>query len=225
MKALLFLNGQKPSKKIMDSIDFQNNYVVCADGAFNYLKDKAKFIDLIVGDFDSIKHGKKSEDKFLKDNIYSHIEISAFNSEKDYTDSYLAIKILIEKGYDEIEIYGATGKKRIDHQEYNYLLLGFCSENNIKAKIIDSMFDIYFVSNSIFNIDIQKNKIVSLVPYGDSSHILYSKGLKYPLIELTLNKHNCSNSKDLVMGVSNISIENNIEFRVSAGAVLTFLER
>jgi thiamine pyrophosphokinase len=57
-----------------------------------------------VGDFDSIEH---------KD-ILDELEIECLPTRKDITDTHYAIQYAIDKGYDEIFVYGVTGG-RLDH--------------------------------------------------------------------------------------------------------------
>lgn len=52
-----------------------------------------------IGDFDSLQNRKSLED----------LNIQILPERKDVTDTHAAIEYAISKGYDEIEIYGATG--------------------------------------------------------------------------------------------------------------------
>ena len=59
----------------------------------------------------------------------------------------------------------------------------------------------------------QKKGTISLVPYGDSVHIINSKGLEYPLDDLVLKRTD-------TRGISNLSFADEVEFFVKEGQVL-----
>lgn len=60
-----------------------------------------------VGDFDSINEAERAL-------IESHITLNPLNPEKDDTDLALGVEQAVAYGYNDIEIYGATGG-RLDH--------------------------------------------------------------------------------------------------------------
>lgn len=213
-KAYLFLNGEPPSKSLVKKLDCESNFVACCDGAYNYLKNYLK-PDLIVGDFDSIEDFDISK--------ASDIEIEKFGAEKDYTDGYLAVKSLVDRGFTEIIILGATGG-RSDHFFSNLILLSFCYEKGVRAYFLSNREEIHLVGGE-FGIKTEKGKIISIVPFTDSAHIMCTKGLKYPACDIVMNKiHNLSD-KNFVMGVSNVSIENEITLAIKSGLVLVFIEK
>ena len=59
----------------------------------------------------------------------------------------------------------------------------------------------------------QKKGTISLVPYGESAHIINSKGLEYPLDNLVLKRND-------TRGISNLSFADEVEFFVEQGQVL-----
>ena len=99
-----------------------------------------------IGDFDSLQNRQTLE----------NLNIQILPERKDVTDTHAAIEYAISKGYDEIEIYGATGG-RLDHffavmcllEKYQY----------IKLKVID-----------------QQNCIQLLKP---GKHYIYNQGYYY----------------------------------------------
>lgn len=212
-KGLLFLNGTPPSKLLFSQIDL-NFDKFCTDGAFNYLK-KYCLPDFIVGDFDSIKLSKNS--------IPESIKILKFPAEKDFTDGFLAVKIMIEQDFDVIDIYGALGG-RPDHEMSNYLLLSLASKAGITARFVGEKFDIHLAKTK-FNATTKIGKIVSLVPFSDKVHILYTKGLKYPIENLVMQKYEDIDKANYIMGVSNCAESENIEYAIQDGLALVYLEK
>lgn len=77
---------------------------------------KGVHVKAAFGDFDSVD--EEAFSLILKNTP----EIHRVSSIKDETDSELAIRELITRGYDEIHVYGALGE-RADHQHINLQLM------------------------------------------------------------------------------------------------------
>lgn len=200
-RGLIFLNGNPPPKEVLASIDYTDAFIVCADGAYDYLKDYV-YPDVLLGDFDSIKAIPRGK------------EVKRFPVDKDYTDGHLAV--LEMSGHaEEIEIYGAGGG-RPDHEYANYALLALAASKGMKA-VIKGDYDVYYVEKELSE-RVEKNKTVSIVPYTDTAHILSSEGLKFCAGGLTLNKLH-------LIGMSNTSIGEKVNVKVGGGAVLVFIQR
>jgi thiamine pyrophosphokinase len=86
-----------------DVLDRTIPYIGADAGVSHLLKYKLH-PTLAIGDFDSL-----CDLEFLDD-----LKIKKYPSRKDQTDTQLALEYAINKGYDEIDIYGVTGG-RIDH--------------------------------------------------------------------------------------------------------------
>ena len=99
-----------------------------------------------IGDFDSLQNRR----------TLKNLNIQILPERKDVTDTHAAIEYAISKGYDEIEIYGATGG-RLDHFFAVMCLLE--KYQDIKLKVID-----------------QQNCIQLLNP---GKHYIYNQGYYY----------------------------------------------
>ncbi|GAE86853.1 thiamine diphosphokinase [Acetivibrio straminisolvens] len=119
MYALIVCNGSiidySYHKKFFEEADF----IVCADGGALHLQRLGIKPDVLLGDFDSI------EDKHLEYYKEQNVEIFKFPSEKDMTDTELAVDTVIDKGYKDIVIIGGTGT-RLDHTLSNIFCLSKC---------------------------------------------------------------------------------------------------
>ncbi len=182
MKGILLLNGEPYTN---DMSIFNGEYVVCCDGAYLWAKDKIK-IDMLLGDFDSLNE------------LPTHLKVERFPVEKDYTDGESGIKLLIEKGVDEIIILGGDGK-RLDHFLGNLQLLYLAYKEGVDCKMITKQSTIY-ISSGIINFNNLKGKTISLLPFLENAHIIDSDGFKYPIKDLTLKKGECR-------GISNILLK------------------
>lgn len=130
MKRAVIICGSK-----IEDYDFVKSYLrvddyfVCCDSGLSHIKKLGiNNPDLIIGDFDS--HEKPDDDK------YPSGEIIVLPRAKDDTDSVYAIKEAVKRGFDEILMIGALGK-RIDHGLVNIHALLYLLERDISAKIVD----------------------------------------------------------------------------------------
>ncbi|MDE7396038.1 MAG: thiamine diphosphokinase [Clostridiales bacterium] len=211
-KAVLFLNGKPPQRSEIDAVFADPSVVLvfCTDGAYSYLLPHLP--DTVVGDFDSVSRSR----------IRSGVEIISFGVEKDYTDGYLAMKILLERGYTDIDVYGAYGG-RPDMQESNYTLLALALKKGARARFCGKQ--TAFLCNDSLSCTLKKGARFSLVPFTDTVHIVYTKGLKYALTDYTMHKFDDVDSPDYVMGVSNEATgTEDVQVAVSEGIALVFAE-
>lgn len=203
MKAAVFLNGEFD----LDPADTASgaDITVCADGAYDYLRGKL-VPDVILGDFDSV----------TKRDFPSSSEIRTFQPEKDYTDGDLAIECAIEKGADEIDVYGAFGGARPDHAYANLSLLYLGKKGGAKVRLLSKKW-VVTLENGFAELATKRGGYVSLVPFFGSSHILSTKGLKYPAHDVKLNREQS-------LGISNEADGERAEVTV-VGETLVFVER
>ncbi len=211
-KGLLFLNGTPPSKSELTALKSEvgEAEVYCTDGAYAYMS--ASFLpDVVVGDFDS----------FDKNKVNPSCEIISFSPDKDFTDGHLAVKIMAERGFTDIDIFGAYGG-RPDMAESNTQLLALAHRLGVSARFCGEM-NTYFVCGE-FAARVKIGATVSVVPFTDKVHILYTKGLKYALADYTIAKLDGIESPHYIMGVSNKSVSETVAIAVSDGAALVYLQ-
>ncbi len=208
-KGVLFLNGEPPKAALIEKAVSQGVPVYCTDGAYAYLS-AVRVPDTVIGDFDS----------FAVKDVCESCETIAFSADKDYTDGFLAVKIMIERGFTDIDIFGAYGG-RPDMAESNFALLAYALKKGVKAVFCGEM-NTYLVRGK-FTANTQIGATVSIVPFSDKVHILYTKGLKYALSDYEMCKFDNVDSPDYIMGVSNESAEENVEVETDGGTALLFV--
>ena len=201
-KGLIFLNGNPPDEVTLKALDYKDKFIVCADGAYNYLGAYAE-PDVLLGDFDSITTAPKGK------------EVKRFPVDKDYTDGHLAVLEMAERGISDVEVYGAFGG-RPDHEYANFALLALAASKKMNT-VIKGDYDIHFVTDEL-RLKVEKNMTVSIVPYSDTAHIKSTEGLKFSASSLTLNKLH-------LIGMSNTAISDEIYISVGEGSVLVFVQR
>lgn len=195
-KVFLLLNGEKPNK--LPNLDDYD--LVCAtDGAYSFLKKHNITPNFISGDFDSIAE------------LPTHIE-TLHTPNQEYTDFDKILQILYDKGFVNIDVFGASGEQQ-DHFLGN-LHTAIKWKNKLKLTFFDKH-QRYFLADKKIEIKNCKDKIISLVPFPKAKKIK-TKGLHYPLKneDLSLQKR---------IGTRNKAIENKVEITFEKGNLFIFI--
>jgi len=206
-KALLFINGEPP-KEFPNLSDYE--LIACTDGAFHYLKglnfplDK---LDFISGDFDS----HKIEEEILRQAQNDNFEIIE-TPDQNKTDFHKALELIIEKGFENVDVYGASGGEQ-DHFLGN-LSVAFFFKDKLKLIFFDNYSSYYFIPKK-FSISDVKDKMISLMPFPIAKNI-ETKGLKWPLY-----------NEDLLLGerigTRNIAENKDVVIKYKEGDLLIFV--
>ena len=215
-KCLLFLNGDPPDDNTLNKIANDRSAgvsgdIYCTDGAYRYLS-RYVLPDVLIADFDTLRREEADPEK---------MEIISFGAEKDFTDGFLAIVKIAERGYTEVDIFGAYGG-RPDMAESNYFLLVYALSKGVKARFCGETHT--YLCTDFFSVNLPKGSTVSVVPFSDELHILYTKGLKYALADYTMKKIEGVDAQGYVMGVSNESTEDRVEIAFGKGYALVFVK-
>lgn len=194
MRAVIIANGKienidKIKRHIKDG-----DYIICADGGYDYAVKMGIVPDIIIGDMDSVK--TKTAD----------IEKIVFPVKKDFTDSEIVLEYAAEKGFDELLLLGFTGK-RTDHMLTNILLLTHYPNMNIT--ILDEYSEI-ILSKSENVIYGEAGTLVSIIPINGDLCGVTTDGLEYPLADETL-KFGCGR------GVSNVMLSDKCVIKIKSG--------
>ena len=195
-KVFLLLNGEKP-KKLPDLSGY--GFVCVTDGAANWLKDNKVIPDLLSGDFDSLT--EKVEAKEIIETL-----------DQDFTDFEKILAILDEKGYLNIDIFGASGKEQ-DHFLGN-LQVGLKWKEKLKLNFIDNYGSYFFTDKRVVLNEVE-GKTISLIPFFEANNIK-TEGLAYPL------KNEDLNFLDRI-GTRNKAIANKVVVEYSSGELLIFV--
>lgn len=180
----------------------QDDFLLCADGGYRHAEAIGRKPDLLIGDFDSIQ---KPENSLF--------EIITFPPEKDYTDSMLALKIGIERGFTDFLLLGGLGG-RIDHSLANLSLLTYALDSGVNLKIADERNSLEILRDKSKTLKRGKcGEMLSLFPLGGFAYGVTVTGVKYPLNEYTMEPV-CS------LGVSNEITEEFATVSVRKGNLL-----
>lgn len=204
MKAIIFCSGVINDYDFLKDKCFDNCLIMSADGGIKHLNALDIVPDVVIADFDS------------SENCYQDgVEVIKHPTRKDFTDTHLCIDYAIEKGCDEIVLYGATGG-RLDHEFSHYCLMAYGLSKGVKIMLCDECNDIWMEKSS-FTINRGKRKYVSFFPYGSDIERFTVRGLKYEAENMYLS---CSN----VQASSNEFINNDIaEISFDKGILIVML--
>ena len=184
--------------------EVSENNVIFADAAYKFKNQLGqKNVLAVVGDFDSLGHAPENE------------KVVNLNLEKNFTDGERAVRYAVENGYDELTIYGAFGGK-IEHILGNIALLKIALNLGAKAKIKDGECITRLIDKST-NLSVKKGSTLSILPYGGNCVFKSSKGLYYPLNDLTLTPSD-------TRGISNVATENVVQLQLVSGEALVIYQ-
>ncbi len=208
MKVIIISGGNAPSKELLVEEMESNTFLIAADSGANCLYDYNIQPDLLVGDFDSID--KKALEYFKKSNC----NIDTYPSEKDFTDTEIAVKKALSMKPKEIVFLGCTGS-RIDHLLGNIGMLKICLGYAVDACIKDENNNIRLVGTST-SLNGTVGQIFSLQSYGDEIVGLTIKGAKYPL-----NNYNLKIGESVT--ISNEFTTERVEIEFKTGMLMVML--
>ncbi|MGN0152029.1 MAG: thiamine diphosphokinase [Wujia sp.] len=174
-------------KKLLAS--HRDAYIVGVDKGLEALHGLAVEPDLVVGDFDSADDGIRA--------IYANSPGAILlNTEKDLTDTHVAVLEAIKRLPKHIIIAGATGT-RIDHMMGNLGLLKICLMHGIDAVIVDDNNRIRMIDRQLkIKKDRQYGRYISCIPFSDQVTGITIEGFKYDLQDATM-------IKEETIGISN----------------------
>ena len=198
MKGIILLNGEP----YLGEIDQADSYVICADGAYNWAKNRVK-IDESVGDLDSVE----GEIQPAPSVVYS--------SEKDQTDGEIALERMLvlraEGRIDRVEIYGGGGGRE-DHFLGNLHLLYRCATSGLPCTLYTNKSMLFAFEKGVMLTGL-KGITLSLLPLGGAVEIEKTTGLKYSADGLTMEYGSCR-------GISNEMIDDVAEIVLKSGVAL-----
>lgn len=204
MKTLLFANGSlRPGAwlhKLIEGFEF----LICCDGGLRHAHALGLCPDVILGDMDSA-------DPALLALYGQKAEIVSFASEKDFTDTELAVRFAVARNATELLIFGGLGG-RFDHALANVHVLLHTLRAGVRAAIVDERNRITLMDSHVA-LTGERGALVSLIPLTTKAEGVTTRGLKYPLRGETL-------TVGATRGVSNEFLGGAAEISVRSGVLV-----
>ncbi len=180
----------------------KDDLIIAADAGYLKLKARGITPHLAVGDFDSLEE------------IPTDTEIIKHPVKKDDTDTLLAIKTGLERGYKELHIYGGTGK-RFDHTLANLQVLSFIANKGAMGYLYGEDFTATALKENTIEFDEGKKGTLSLFS-ATSECVVSIEGLLYPL-------SNAKITYDFPLGVSNEFTGSKAKITVHSGTAIVII--
>ena len=199
MEVAIILKSPEFSGKV------DENNVIYADAGYNHAqKIGKKNVLAVVGDFDSLGSAPLFE------------KTVQLNVEKNFTDGERAVRYAKEVGATKIVIYGAYGGK-IEHVLGNIALLKIAKNLGLNAQIKDGDKITKLIDGAV-SFSAKRGGGLSLIPYGGNCSFKSSKGLYYPLDNITLTPSD-------TRGISNVIESENVSIEIQSGQALVIYEK
>ncbi len=187
----------------------KEDYVIAADGGLRYLETLGVKPDLIVGDFDTLGYEPK------------HENVVRLQTEKDWTDTFVAMEKGVELGYKTFVFFGCLGGK-LEHTIANLQHLVWLSQRGMTGWMSDGRCWLTAVSGNgaksgrlVFS-----NRgwgMISVFCHSDRAEGVTLQGLKYTLRDAEL-------TNAFPLGVSNEFVGETAEISVKKGTLLVAVE-
>lgn len=184
------------------------DYVICADNGLEHARNLGMTPDLIVGDFDSCDLGRFS---------VAERELIRYPSEKDDTDTMIAVKEGIRRGFKEFLFIGCLGG-RIDHTFANIQSLLYLREHGCNGTLVDEHHRIFLLCHESAEIQRIEGFHLSVFSLGDRCEGVTLEHVKYPLKDYLL-------TNSFPLGISNEFAADFARVTVQKGCALIILSR
>lgn len=171
IEAVILANGEYPSHQQPLTILKNAKYVVCCDGGADAYIERGFTPDAIVGDGDSIS--AKNRERFS--------DIVVTIPDQETNDQTKAVNFLFSKGYKNIAIIGATGKRE-DHTIGNISLLSDYLNMGLSVRCYTD-YGTFIPCKERVVLPSYSGEQLSI--FNINAKSFTSKGLKYPIYDFT----------------------------------------
>ena len=201
-RVVLVLNSELEDPIFYHNVLTKADYIIAVDGGANQTRKLGITPHLIIGDMDSISD--ETYKKYQKEGC----EFVIFPSNKDKSDSQLAVDYAIENNYEKLDIIGWEGG-RFDHYLSNILLLANYDSEEVKMRLLSPRNEAYILNGkSIFRLRADGKRFVSIIPISSVVEKLNIKNMKYSLTNKNIYRGD-------TLGLSNEFLDESIEGEVS----------
>jgi thiamine pyrophosphokinase len=205
MRGIAFIGGESPDADICRRVVAGADIVVAADSGLVTAEQAGVRPDWIVGDMDSLD----SESRLAG---YSHDRIIRYSTDKDYTDTELALALLWDKGCVHTTLVGGGGG-RIDHL---LAIRSLFERDPSPDRWITNREIIHRIrSPQTLELRLKPKSPVSVFPCAETRGRAKSRGLQWALDELEWKKG--------FFGISNVAATGNCAVFAEKGAFLVIV--
>ncbi|WP_445293273.1 thiamine diphosphokinase [Cohnella sp. 56] len=209
-RALIFTGGSLGPWSL--ALAQPDDYLIGADRGALYLVEHGIAPDLALGDFDSV------DGEALARIRAAAAETAEYDPvDKDWSDTELALREALARGYRDIVIAGGLGT-RFDHSLANVQLLVVAAEAGAKAILVDAHNEIRLLTEGGRLEADARYPFVSLLPLTAEATGVTLTGFAYPLSDATLRQ-------GMSLGVSNVLTADEGFIALRGGSLLVIRSR
>jgi len=220
MHVVIFTGGEFTKSNLTEKVVKEADMILAADSGAEYAVKLDIYPAAVLGDLDSIssktkdllkKHGTQFVS--MPTTLLSHANNRNFDnaSEKDQTDTELAVRYALEQGATKITILGGNAGDRFDHVMANTLL---ATAIDVPMQFVNGN-QVSWIEKGPATVPLsgKKGDLLSLIPLSQEVTGITTSNLYYPLKRETL-------LFGLPRGVSNVMKGKNASVRLKKGIVL-----
>lgn len=194
----------------------KDEYVIACDAGVGHAVKAGIKPDLLVGDFDT-----------YKETLPEGIPVLTAPSEKDDTDTMMAVRYALEQGFERIRICAALGG-RLDHSIGNLSAAAYVAQRLGSCEVYGARERAILLYNGSVSLRkkesygdaalktgtaAQKKEFVSVFSWTEEAKGVSYRGLKYPLEDAIL-------TRAFALGISNEFAAEEAEISVKDGMLL-----
>ncbi|MFA5654573.1 MAG: thiamine diphosphokinase, partial [Desulfomonilia bacterium] len=179
---LIVSGGDAPDPAFLQARAEKARMIIAADRGAGYCLRAGVRPDVVVGDMDSISPAARREAE------RSGIPFIRHSTEKDKTDTQLALDIALDRGASCIEMLACIGD-RFDHSLANVHLLYAALKAGVDAAILTPSHRIFLV-DSAAGIEGMKGALLSLLPLSLEVRGVCLSGFQWPLKDAVMEMGN-----------------------------------
>jgi thiamine pyrophosphokinase len=154
------------------------NLIISCDDGYRIAEEMGIKPHILIGDFDS-----------LSSPLPAGAEIIRFPVEKDDTDSMLAVKEGLKRGFRDFVLVFSLGG-RLDHTVANIQLLGFLCDNGAKGQLVGPRDRVMLVKNETVRIKKRPGETLSVFAWERDARGVSLRGVYYPLENAVISARN-----------------------------------
>ncbi len=203
-RAILFVNGQAAVDAVRWLLE-DDDFLVAVDGGLRHVEGLGRVPNVLLGDLDSVDWVD------VERLVQTGVEIVRYPQEKDETDLELALRWVVQRGYERVRIVGGLGG-RIDQTLGNLALLLDEEWCRLDVRLDDGLDEVWLIEG-VGEIEGRAGDVVSLLPWNGAAVEVWTDGLAYALSGETLYPQR-------TRGISNRLVGRWAQVRVSAGRLL-----
>jgi thiamine pyrophosphokinase len=179
-RAIVLADGEPVTRRGLDAAwpgwNDGVGIVVAADGGARLARDLGLSIDLWVGDGDSLGGDE------LEELRAAGVPVELASTDKDESDTELAVLAAAARGATDVTILGALGGARVDHALANVALLAHPALAACTARVLSDRARITLLSGpAAAELRGATGDVVSLLPFGGDADGVTTTGLQFPL--------------------------------------------